>query len=177
MPTTAKTSTCALLLALATALPAAAKDEPEVRLNAFKVVPPAPGAPERLVPLQAMRPGDTVEYEAVYRNPTAQLAKNVALTLPVPPGGLTYQPMPALAPLANLASTDGKVFEAVPLMRTLTTADGRRVTQPVPLAEYRYLRWTLGDLPAGSTRSVRARMHLVGAEATTVASASPQPSR
>lgn len=42
----------------------------------------------------------------------------------------------------------------------MTLPDGRTARREVPASEYRFLRWNLGDLPAGSTRTVRARMQL-----------------
>jgi uncharacterized repeat protein (TIGR01451 family) len=147
--------------AATTALAQPARGEAQVHLNAYKVVVVRAdgGTGERLQPLQAVQPGDTVEYEAVYRNDTGQPARNVAVTLPVPPGGLTYLPTAFLPKVAS-ASRDGKLFEPLPLMHTEHLPDGRRELRPVPLSEYRYLRWQLGDLPSGTVRSVRARMHL-----------------
>jgi hypothetical protein len=40
----------------------------------------------------------------------------------------------------------------------VTLPDGRRETRPVPVAEYRYLQWNLGELAPGASALVRARM-------------------
>jgi hypothetical protein len=64
-------------------------------------------------------------------------------------------------PKANLASTDGKSFRPIPLMRTETLPNGQQVQRPAPAADYRFLRWNLGDLPVGATRTVRARVQVV----------------
>lgn len=140
-----------------------ASGAPDVVLTAYRVVTlsaPAAGQPaERLQPLKDIRPGDTVEYEAQYRNPTGATARDVKLTLPVPTGGLEYLTATA-APGVTTASLDGRTFAPLPLTRTVTLPDGRTERREVPAAEYRFLRWDLGDLPAGGTRTVRARMQL-----------------
>lgn len=118
-------------------------------------------ARENLQPLMTqVRPGEVIEYEARYVNGSAKAAQNVQLTLPVPAGGLQYLPKSGSSMPVQMASLDGVRFEPVPLRRQVQRADGRRVLEDVPLAEYRYLRWSLGDLPAGAQRTVRARMQL-----------------
>lgn len=152
---------CLLQLPVANAAPAAAAaaspQQPSVRLALVKVV--AKAGKEELVPAASIAPGDVVEYQAVYLNPTPATARNVQVTLPVPAGGLEPV-LSRLGPQAVTASLDGKHFEAVPLMRTQTLVDGATVKSAVPAAEYRFLRWTLGDLPSGATRTVSARMQL-----------------
>lgn len=126
-----------------------------VRLEASKVVAQAGG--ESLQPATAARPGDTVEYRATYTNRGKSVARNVEATLPIPAGTLVYLPATA-RPTAVLASLDGNRFAPVPLTRTVIRADGAKELQPVPYAEYRYLRWTLGDLAPGASTTIRARM-------------------
>ena len=82
-----------------------------------------------------------------------------------------YLPSTA-APVAAEASIDGQHFDAIPLKRHVRLADGSEVTRDVPLDEYRYLRWTLGDMPAGESRTVRARVRVIsGPPATSTARA------
>ena len=64
-------------------------------------------------------------------------------------------------PAGVLVSTNGKDFASPPLQRTVRRADGRQEVQIVPDSEYRFLRWPLGDLPAGGALAVSARMQLV----------------
>jgi hypothetical protein len=136
-----------------------------VRLVAYKVATALEaGVPrERLETLQSLRPGDTMEYEATYVNGAAEAMRDVQVTLPVPEGGLVYEPSADTL----LASLDGRSFQPVPLMRLQITADGRKLMRRVPLAEYRFLRWDLGHVPAGASRSVRARMTLPALPAST----------
>lgn len=160
---------CALVSAvLATFAPAAfaagaANGLAEVRLQAWQVqtVVEQAAVKERLQPMPAhIRPGDVVEYEARYVNGTAKAASDVQITLPVPAGGLQIQLNAFGDTPPQFASLDGKRYDPIPLKRELRLADGRRATIDVPAAEYRFLRWHLGTLPAGAERAVRARMQL-----------------
>lgn len=104
------------------------------------------------------RPGDVIEYRAVYKNDGRTAVRDLYATLPVP-NGLEYLPRTA-APAVVLASTDGKSFAPIPLVRKTRTADGREVVREVPLSEYRALRWAIGTLAAKDSRTVRARMRV-----------------
>lgn len=144
----------------AAAAPATA--EPVLELTVLKVLADASGA-ERLVPADTARAGDTLEYTAVYVNSTAKPIRGAQVTLPVPANGVEYRlgsatSSPALAPLA---SRDGQTFAAIPLMRVERGSDGKSVLRPAPAADYRLLRWQLGDLAPGTTRTVRARVQLL----------------
>lgn len=134
---------------------------PTLVLSAFKVVPAALGKPERLEPATEARAGDQLEYQAVYRNPTAAAVHHVMVTVPVPATGVEYV-LGTASPRPDLASTDGHHFAALPLQRTETSADGHQVTRPAPGADYHFLRWDLGDVPAGAVRTVRSRVQLLG---------------
>jgi len=102
------------------------------------------------------KPGEIIEYTAEYRNTGKASVTNVMATLPVP-SGMEFIP-DTTQPQQVLASTDEKHYAPVPLKRTVPGADGRMVEQPVPYSEYRSLRWSLGDLPGGASKSVKARM-------------------
>jgi len=113
---------------------------------------------EVLVSAEQARPGDVIEYRAVYRNDGHNAVRGLDATLPVP-NGLEYLPKTA-APAVVLASTDGHTFAPVPLVRKERTADGREVVREVPLTEYRALRWSIGSLAVKESRTVRARMRV-----------------
>lgn len=162
MPTRLLSLACALLPWTASGLAfGAAPDAATVQLTAYRVtsVQTPEGVAERLQPVKAAAPGDVIEYQATYHNGNSTPTRNVHVTLPVPAGGLQYLPViSANAP--PMASTDGVNFGAMPLVRTEVMPGGRTVQRTVPPSEYRFLRWSLGDLPAGGTRSVSARMQL-----------------
>lgn len=146
---------------------AAGSGKPSLVLSSYKIVPAAkPGDTERLVEATQARAGDQIEYRAVYCNPTAATVHHVMVTLPVPDNGVEYV-LDTAAPHADMASTDGKHFAQLPLLRVETGLDGHKVSRPAPGADYHFLRWDLGDVPAGATRTVRTRVQLVS---TTVAS-------
>ena len=134
----------------------AADNNVSVALHAFKVVTSAAGT--KLVPTDAAQPGDTIEYQVTYSNKGAAPAKDVLATLPVPQGGLAYLADSA-TPAAVQASVDGTTFAPLPLSRTVTR-EGKQVTEPVPVSEYRFLRWKLGDIKPGASTTVSSRMRL-----------------
>jgi uncharacterized repeat protein (TIGR01451 family) len=133
---------------------AADADHVAVSLKAFKVTG------QKLVPTAEAQPGDTIEYQVTYRNTGTAPARDVMATLPVPDGGMRYLADSA-APAGVQASVDGKQFAAVPLTRTVVR-NGKPVTETVPAAEYRFLRWPLGELAPGSSSTVTSRMRLDG---------------
>jgi uncharacterized repeat protein (TIGR01451 family) len=127
-----------------------------VALQAFKVVTTATGT--KLVATDAAQPGDTIEYQVTYSNKGATAARDVLATLPVPKGGLAYVPDSA-APSAVQASLDGATFAPLPLTRTVVRA-GKQVVETVPVSEYRFLRWKLGEIKPGASTTVSSRMRL-----------------
>ena len=131
---------------------AAQKKAVAVVLTQSKVVKDAQGR-EQLVDASSVKPGDVVEYRATYTNNTGKPVTGLVADLPIPEG-LEYQPRSA-KPGAGLvqAGTKDAVFGAEPLMRK---AAGNK-TEPVPYADYRSLRWTLGQLPANGSTAVSAR--------------------
>lgn len=104
------------------------------------------------------KPGDVLQYSATYRNTGATAAGKLLATVPVPPGTTLVQASPE--PAQAMASTDGTTFAPMPLTRLVKQADGSTRKEPVPLADYRALRWEIGALPAGATAvvSLRARI-------------------
>ena len=113
---------------------------------------------EMLSPAAEVKPGEIVEYRAVYKNSGDQPARQLLATLPVP-AGMEFMGRSA-SPAKLEASLDGKSFAPVPLVRRVKQADGREVVREVPAAEYRWLRWTLGTLGSRSARTVSARMRV-----------------
>lgn len=149
---------CGVLLWLPALSRAADSNGPEVALSVYRVVAQADGS-ETLVQARQVKPGDRVEYAATYRNPGKLTIRNVQATLPIPAGAMQYIPSSA-SPTQVYASLNGKDFAPTPLMRVVTQPDGTQRKQPVPASEYRYLRWNLGDLEAGKSRTVKARMRV-----------------
>ena len=102
------------------------------------------------------KPGEVIEYVAEYRNSGKAPVTNVVATLPVP-SGMEFVPETA-HPFMVMASTDERNYAPVPLKRMVRGVDGKLVEQMVPYSEYRSLRWTLGEIQGGSSKSVKARM-------------------
>lgn len=134
--------------------------EVTVQLTAYKVVKNA--GKETLTAADKMMPGETVEYKAVYKNTNKSAVHDVKASLPIPQG-MQFVPKTAV-PAAPMASTDGVNFSQLPLMKQVKGADGKMHEEPVPYSEYRSLRWDLGEIPAGGSKTVSARMLLTSAQ-------------
>lgn len=113
---------------------------------------------EVLVATERAAPGEQVQYVAVYTNTAAKSTAaipNLQATMPIPSAMHftgSAQPMP------NQASTDGKAFEAYPIVRMIKQADGTLKRVEVPFDSYRTLRWTLKPLAPQVSQTVKARM-------------------
>ena len=101
------------------------------------------------------KPGEVLEEVATYTNTSKTSLKNLEATLPVPPN--TELVMASIKPAAAKASTDGKTFTTMPLMRKVKQANGVEVEMPVPLSEYRYIRWYPGELAPDKPLAFSAR--------------------
>ena len=145
------------LLAMA-ALPRRAQEGPvETRLEARKVMRASDGR-ESLVPAESVRPGDVIEYVATYRNAGDRPVQGLEATLPIPANTELVPGSPR--PAGARASLDAAHFAAPPLTRTVTR-EGRRIEEPVPYSEYRYLRWHVPQLGANKSVSFSARVRVV----------------
>jgi uncharacterized repeat protein (TIGR01451 family) len=117
---------------------------------------------EVLTESESVQPGDKVEYQATYVNNLPNAITNVMATLPIP---ADMQFLAGSAqPAAVSASLDTETFAPVPLIRSVTAADGSVTTVPVPLAEYRALRWQIERLNPGQAVTVSARALFGGDE-------------
>ena len=158
------------LLALSpSAFAAAEKATLTSELQVWNVVKKADGA-EALLPAQSVKPGDVLQYTAVYRNADSRAVSHLVASLPIPAG--TELVGASAVPREVQASLDGKVYAATPLMRKLRRADGQMVDVPVPLTEYRYLRWPEQQIAAGASFSTSARVRVVSSSVS-VATATP----
>jgi uncharacterized repeat protein (TIGR01451 family) len=148
-----------LLLAAALGLAGSAWAQPaqitsELRVERVEIV----DGKTEFKPAQLSKPGDVLEYRVKYTNRSASAATGLVANLPIP-AGTTLVARSELPPDV-LASTDGALFAAPPLMRTVRQADGSERRVPVPIEEYRALRWNLGTLAAGHSAQVQARVRV-----------------
>lgn len=130
---------------------AVAKSDVSVELIQRKVIKGVDGK-EQLVDATIVKPGDVLEYRAIYTNNSTKTVTNLIGELPIPLG-LEYQRRSARpgAAQVKVATQEGD-FAAEPLMRKFGA-----VQKEVPYSEYRMLRWTLGQLLAGAKTTVSAR--------------------
>lgn len=124
------------------------KEPVSVELKTYLVSKNADGkATTKLV--TKVKPNDVIEYRATYTNNTTGKIKNLAATLPIP---VETQFLAQSQPENAEASTDGINFAPMPLKRKV----GNQMVN-VPLKDYRALRWTIAELPAGKSVAVSAQ--------------------
>lgn len=111
-----------------------------------------------LKPADEGRPGDVLQYSGTYRNGGTAPVDKLLATVPVPPG--TTFIASSAEPAQAQASTDGTRFAPMPLVRSVRRPDGSERKEPVPLAEYRALRWDVGTLAAGRSAVVSLRVRI-----------------
>lgn len=145
-------SSALLLVAPSVLANSQATQEPvSVDLNTYLITQNAEGkVTEQLV--SEVKPEQIVEYRAVYTNNTAGTIQNLVATLPIP---AETQFLAKSAPTKAQASTDGVNFAPMPLKKKV----GDQIVN-VPLADYRALRWTIAELPAGKSIAVSAQTRI-----------------
>ncbi len=104
------------------------------------------------------KPGDVVEYRAVYANKGGAPAKQLLATVPIPAN--TTLILNTAEPSNAQGSLDGVTFATLPLMRKVTQPNGAVQEVPAALAEYRALRWDVGTLDAGQQAEVSLRVRI-----------------
>jgi hypothetical protein len=117
-----------------------------------------------------VKPNDLLQYAATYVNSGSSPVQRLVASLPIPPG--TQWIESSAVPRAVLASTDGKVFLPVPLMRRVKDANGHVNEVPVPLTEYRVLRWAEQVVASGASYTVSARVRVSGLTTATALNSS-----
>ena len=154
------TATAALLLGASHASGQA--PDVQVALTGKRVV--VTDGRESLTEADKAKPGDVIQYEAIYRNAGKGAAKGIAATVPVPQG-MTFTPESA-KPAGAQASVDGKNFDAIPLMEDVKNAAGVVEKKQVPFPRYRAVRWLLPELPPGEKATVSIRVRVLSNSVT-----------
>lgn len=113
----------------------------QIELKVFAVSADADGKESFTEVKDAVRPGQVLEYRAVFTNVSDEVVKAVTPELPVPEGLVVLTE--SFAPQAHSASVDGSAFRELPLLN----ADG----EPVAAEQIRAVRWPAVDLEAGKS--------------------------
>ena len=104
-------------------------------------------------PVLRATPGEVLRYEAVYTSHDRATIRGLLVTLPVP-AHTVFEPPRDKGMAPAQASIDGKHFVTYPAMRLVRTAGGAMVKKPVPDSQYRDLRWSIGTLAPGASKTV-----------------------
>ena len=130
---------------LCTAMPTFAADALQMQLEANKVVQTSEGK-TAYVPVSTASTGTVIQYKATYSNVSDKQINDVLVTVPIPENmaftGAAY-------PLSAQATTDGKNYADMPLMRRINSK-----LVKVPYSEYKSLRWNIKMLPAHKSAAV-----------------------
>ncbi|WP_201566229.1 hypothetical protein [Psychrobacter immobilis] len=122
-----------------------AEEALKMELTANKAVKNADGE-VTYSPASTAPAGTIIQYKATYTNTINKDISDLMVTLPIPANmTFTGEAIPASAQ----ASTDGKNYADMPLMRKV---NGKVVK--VPFSEYRTLRWNIKLLPAKKSAAV-----------------------
>ena len=128
----------------------------EARLTQWRVVADE-NKGETFADAKSVMPGDVIEYRSTYSNVSKKTVKSLVVVLPLPEGFeyVSGSSKPAV-PVAQAATKDGR-YASQPLVRTVKDRDGQTQTERVPNADYRSLRWVVGDLLPGNSFEIKAR--------------------
>lgn len=125
-------------------------------LKAFKVEKSNPDSEqEKLVPAQAAKPGQVIEYRAKYTNNLKKKITSLKPTIPIPTG-MTW--IPGRKEKVSEASLDGKNFQKFPIKESRTLESGKVEQVAVDPSRYRALRWYVQELPAGGDILISTRV-------------------
>lgn len=127
-------------------------------LEVYKIIQEAGG--ETAEPVSEVTPGDTLQYRLTYTNNLSEPISNLRPVLPVPAG---MQYLGTAEPALEAASLDGSgtTFQSVPITRMVTLQNGEQQERDVPFEEYRWLQWTVPQLQAQGSVTLRARVKVI----------------
>ena len=155
-----------------TAAPKPPAQKPDIEsLLSAKKVEIADDKKERLIEAKSAKPGETIEYVATYTNKGKTAVRDLVATLPIPADTIFMRNTPRPS-TATASLGDGK-FAAIPLKRKVKLPSGKEEEIEVPLSEYKALQWSLGELAAGKSVVVSARVRVSDAPNTAPTSATP----
>ena len=126
---------------------------------------------EKLLEAKSAKPGEVIEYQVTYANKGKTPVRDLLATLPIPEG--TDFQRNTIKPVGAKATIGNGRFEAIPLKRKVKLPNGKEEEIEVPLSEYRALQWSLGELAAGKSVVVVARVRVSDAPNTAPAPATP----
>lgn len=155
-----------------TATPAAPAQKPDIEsILTAKKVELTDDKKERLIEAKSAKPGEVIEYVVTYNNKGKTAVRDVLATLPIPADTIFVRNS-AKPGTAKASLGDGN-FSAIPLKRKVKLPSGKEEEIEVPFSEYKALQWSLGELAAGKSVVVLARVRVSDAPNTAPAPATP----
>lgn len=133
----------------------------QVTMEVKKIVKAADGK-ESLEAAEQAKPGDILQYTAVYSNKSKNNLRDLEATIPIPP--YTEYVPGSSRPAGVKASVDGQSFQSIPLRRKVKQVDGKEVMQLVPYTDYRTLRWFAGNISPNQELKFSTRVRVLNNE-------------
>ena len=109
-------------------------------------------------PASDARPGDVIEYSTTYSNNSKAPIERLQASIPIPVGTTLIEKTAFPADITG--SVDTVTFRPFPLMRTITSPSGGARIEPVPLSDYRAIRWALPTIPSGQKIAVSVNVRV-----------------
>jgi len=119
---------------------------------------------ETMEPAVDVKPGDTIEYQAIYVNKSGHRINQIQAILPIP-NGTEYVPKTAHPAYAEARVENGE-FKSIPLKTEVRGGDGLTHTITVPEKNYRELRWRIDHIDPSKNNVVSMRVKVQKSEQT-----------
>ncbi len=120
---------------------------------------------EQLVSAARATPGDIIEYQLTLTNRTGKAITGIEPVLPIPAGSVYIEA--SCKPPKAYASTDGSLYSAIPLVKSVKDSNGKDKAIKLPMETYRFMKWKVGKLDNGKELVVTARVKLLTAQPKT----------
>ena len=108
---------------------------------------------EKLVTVKSAEPGQTIQYQLIYKNQSQSTLKGLTVTGPVPANThFLAKSMKTRVKSQRVVSINGgKTFEKEPVTRLKVMKDGSKKVVTIPAEQYTHVRWkTKSALKSGS---------------------------
>ena len=153
-------STVMPLALLATFAPLSAQTENPLKseMKAFRVETDPTGQ-EKLTATENVEPGQVVEYVVTYANISDQTLKQIKVDGPVP-AEMTFVADSVRQPdgVSVEFSVDGGLTFSVPPVKYQKQLEDGKIVEAIATPDlYNRIRWTIGEMPAGTTTKLHYR--------------------
>ena len=112
---------------------------------------------ERLIAIDEIEAGDTVEYQLTYKNNMEEAITNLKPELPVP-NGMQMVPQTAKPSLVGAALQSQGTIQSLPIRTQYQLPNGETVTRDVSPDQFKRVQWMVNRLAEGESVTLSVRM-------------------